>query len=263
MKAYGIIFKEKGKEYKFKSDKKYYINDIVIVETERGLQLGTVKRIFDKKCNNLKNIKRKASKSDLNQHKKNLKDSSEALEKSKELAKKLDLNMKFIDASFTFDRNQLLLLFTAESRVDFRTLAKELASIYKTRIELRQIGIRDKAKEVSGIGQCGRKLCCASFLTNLESVSISMVKNQNLALNPNKINGQCGRLLCCLNYEDDMYTTCREGLPNVGDKIDTEKGEATVTFVDILNRTYTALTKNEEKITIKLENECDKCENRN
>lgn len=260
---YIIIFKENGKQYKFTSENKYAVEDIVVVETEKGLQIGKIVKIAKSgKNNNFKKIKRKANKKDIIQHRKNIKDSLNALENAKNLAKELDLKMNFIEASFTFDRSQLLISFTAESRVDFRKLAKELASIYKTRIELRQIGIRDKAKEISGIGQCGRKLCCSTFLNNLESVSISMVKNQNLALNPNKINGQCGRLLCCLTYEDNMYFNCRKNLPSVGDKVDTEKGEAIVNFVDILNRKYTAITNNDEKVEVVLENECDKCEKR-
>ena len=254
MKTYGVIFKENGKEYKFSSKELFDNGTKVIVDTERGQQLGTIKNSYEKEnTKNLKKIKRIAGKEDIEKYKKNNKDALIALKKAQDLADKYNLEMKFIDASYNFDRTQLLLIFTADTRVDFRVLAKELASLYKTRIELRQIGVRDKAREISGIGQCGRKLCCASFLKNLESVSISMVKNQNLALNPNKINGQCGRLLCCLNYEDCLYTECRKGLPNVGDEIETEIGKAKVTFVDVLNRTFTAENENEEKITINLE----------
>lgn len=261
MKVYEIEFKQKEKECNFYSNNDYENGDIVVLDTEKGLKLGKViKKITAYKNENLREILRKATKKDINDYKKNIKDSKIAIKKATEIANKLNLNMKFVEANFTLEKDQLLLTFTADSRVDFRILAKELASLYKTRIELRQIGIRDKARKISGVGQCGRQLCCSSFLNDLESVSISMVKNQNLSLNPNKINGQCGRLLCCLTYEDDNYTICKKGLPKIGDKVKTEKGEAKVTFVDILNRKYSAITENGEKMTIELEKLCDKCE---
>ena len=144
--------------------------------------------------------------------------------------------MKFLSSTYTFDRKQLLFQFTADERVDFRELTKKLASLYKTRIELRQIGARDKACSVGGIGQCGRNLCCSSFLKTLESVTMNMAKNQNLALNPTKINGVCGRLLCCLAYEDANYFESRKGIPNVGSKVKYDEIEGKVVFVDILNR---------------------------
>ena len=155
--------------------------------------------------------------------------------------------MKFIDSSFTFDRRQLLFNFYADERIDFRELAKRLASVYKTRIELRQIGARDKAEQIGGIGVCGRLLCCTSNLKKLESVSMNMAKNQNLALNPSKINGCCGRLLCCLSYEDDEYVKCSKGMPSLGSKIQTENGEGQVINVDILNRKYKVMIGNEIK----------------
>ena len=141
-------------------------------------------------------------------------------------------------SEFTLDRSQLIFKFISENRIDFRTLVKQLASIYKTRIELRQVGVRDKAKEVGGIGACGCKLCCARFLHDLESVSINMAKNQNIALNPNKINGVCGRLLCCLKYEDECYRACRKCLPKVGDIVKTEKGMGQVISLNILKKSY-------------------------
>ena len=155
--------------------------------------------------------------------------------------------MNFIDAEFTFDRQQLLLNFYADERVDFRELAKKLAGIYRTRIELRQVGARDKAEQIGGVGPCGRELCCSSFLNHLESVSMNMAKNQNLALNPSKINGCCGRLLCCLAYEDEEYQKCQVGMPNIGQKINTTFGEGVVTSVDILNRKYKVFINNEYK----------------
>ncbi len=146
--------------------------------------------------------------------------------------------MTVVDCRYTFDRNQLLFRFLSDSRIDFRDLARELASIYKTRIELRQIGARDKAREVGGCGQCGRSLCCAGFLKDLDTVSINMAKNQGIALNPTKINGVCGRLMCCLKYENDNYVECGKCLPKVGSTVDTDSGKGKVISVDILNKTY-------------------------
>ena len=147
--------------------------------------------------------------------------------------------MKLQDAYYTHDRQQLIFKFTSENRVDFRDLAKDLASIYHTRIELRQIGVRDKAKKISGLGLCGQKLCCSRFLDDFSSVSIQMAKDQNIALNPTKINGLCGRLLCCLKYEEECYKECRKGLPNVGKTVTTSSGrEGKVVSVDVLKRKY-------------------------
>ncbi len=160
--------------------------------------------------------------------------------------------MKLLDASYTLDRNQLLFNFVSDERIDFRELLKQLAAIYKTRIELRQVGVRDKAKEISGLGPCGRKLCCSNFLNDLDSVGIAQVKNQNLALNPNKINGLCGRLLCCLKYEDDLYTEYRKNLPEVGDIIKNNDEEGTVISIDIPNRKYVYVTETGNKVEVKV-----------
>ena len=155
------------------------------------------------------------------------------------MANKHKLKISVIDAAYSFDRDQLLFHFVADSRVDFRELARALASKYRTRIELRQIGVRDKAKQIGGIGSCGQKLCCNRFLKEFESVSINMAKNQNIALNPTKINGSCGRLLCCLKYENDTYSVNKRDLPKLGKKIKVKEGEGTVVSLDVLNRTYT------------------------
>ena len=243
-KIVGVIFKENGKIYYFdKNNVDIEEEKDVIVETEKGLEYATV---VVENCNEeyysedseLSKVIRVANSKDKNIYKKNKKDSEKALIKATELAQKLDLKMTFVDSNFNFERSQLMLYFVSENRVDFRELAKQLASIYKTRIELRQIGIRDKAKEVSGLGQCGRELCCATFLNNMDSVSISMAKNQNLALNPSKINGSCGRLLCCLTYEDELYKQNRVDMPEVGDTVKTNFGEGNVIFIDIPNRKY-------------------------
>lgn len=212
----------------------------VIVETDKGLEFGTVKDIpfEDNKKIKLPKVIRVASKDDYLKNKKNLKDASFALKKCKELVSDLGLNMTVVDCRYTFDRNQLLFRFLSDSRIDFRDLARELASIYKTRIELRQIGARDKAREVGGCGQCGRSLCCAEFLRDLDTVSINMAKNQGIALNPTKINGACGRLMCCLKYENENYVECGKCLPKVGSMVDTDGGKGKVISVDILNKTF-------------------------
>ena len=186
----------------------------------------------------MKNIVRVATDEDYDQYLKNLAESEKCVTKAREFVKELDLDMNILDASYTLDKKQLLFNFIADERVDFRELAKKLASIYKTRIELRQIGARDKARNISGLGLCGRKLCCSSFLSHIDSVTMNMAKNQGLALNPSKINGLCGRLLCCLTYEDEEYVRCQDGLPSVGQtvKVDNDKGK--VISVDILKRKY-------------------------
>ena len=253
----GVNFKENGKIYFFKAnDISVNDGDYVIVETDKGLQFGKVIVSNIKSTENtedMKNIIRVATKEDINTYESNKKDAQQALLQGKKIAKKLNLKMNIIEANYTFDRKQLMFLFLSDGRVDFREMAKELAYIYKTRIELRQIGVRDKAREVSGIGSCGRALCCSSFLKNsMESVSINMAKNQNLALNPSKINGQCGRLLCCLNYEDEVYSEYRKGMPNIGDEVKTDKGTGTVTSIDVLKKKYTVDIENEGRIEVSI-----------
>ncbi len=243
-KVANISFKEKGKTYLFDINELQVKNNLtVIVETERGLQFGTIvgdveELNSDKIKTPLKKIIRIATKKDYDQNKKNNQDAKAALEKCRQLVEEQKLNMQIIDASYTFDKDQLVFRFLADNRVDFRTLAKELASIYRTRIELRQIGVRDKAKEIGGIGPCGRTFCCSKFLKEFESVSINMAKHQGIALNPSKINGVCGRLLCCLKYEDECYKECGKCVPNVGKKVSTPKGEGRVVSVDILKKKY-------------------------
>jgi cell fate regulator YaaT (PSP1 superfamily) len=255
----GICFNDKGRIYYFSPSALSLEKDMnVIVETERGMQYGKIV-ISNKKVKKdnlnlpLKRIVRIATKDDDATQKNNLEDNLKALKECNKLVKKHNLNMKLIDASFTFDRKQLLFHFIADNRIDFRELAKELAAIYKTRIELRQIGVRDKAKEVGGLGPCGRLLCCSRFLYNFDTVSINMAKNQNIALNPNKINGSCGRLLCCLTYENDLYIEAKKDLPQIGQKIETANGEGQVISVDILGNSYKVQLSNEEIITIKKE----------
>lgn len=252
MKLVGIEFKKNGKIYIFNSNNnELNVGDFVIVDTERGQQYGKVSVINIKEDNQKhSNVIRVASNKDEKQNKKNITDAKSALLKAEELVNNLQLDMKLIDSFYTFDRKQLVFQFLSDNRVDFRELAKQLAAIYKTRIELRQVGVRDKAKEISGIGQCGRKICCSSFLNDLDSVGIAQVKNQNLSLNPSKINGLCGRLLCCLKYEDNIYTELRKGLPEVGDKVKYNGEEGTVISLDIPRRKYIMVTEDSNKVEV-------------
>lgn len=240
----GISFKEKGRLYYFlPNNLNLKKNLTVIVQTEKGLQFGKIEtdivNFDENKINTpLKKVLRVASKQDYDQHRNNIQNAKEALKRCRQIVEKKELKMQIIDATYTFDRDQLIFRFLADNRIDFRDLAKELASIYKTRIELRQIGVRDKAKEVGGCGMCGRPFCCSRFLSDFAAVSINMAKNQNLALNPNNINGACGRLLCCLNYENECYKECHKDLPEVGQSVNTTKGEGKVISVNVLDRTY-------------------------
>ena len=246
MRVVGVKLSDNSKIYYFdSSDVNTKTDDTVIVETEKGLQYGVVVREIDEseisKDISYKKVIRLTTKNDYKKYQSNLRDAEKALVKCNELAIKYGLDMRIIDATYTFDREQLIFRFLADDRVDFRQLAKDLGAIYRTRIELRQVGIRDKAKEIGGFGPCGRKLCCNNFLTEFDSVSINMAKNQNLSLNPTKINGVCGRLLCCLKYENDNYTEYKKGLPDVGNKVKIDEGEGKVISVDVFKRKYKVL----------------------
>lgn len=244
-KVVGISFDHNKQIYYFNPNNLDLKRNVtVIVKTERGLQFGKVElpnfEMPNKNINSmLKPVIRISTKKDYIQYQKNLKDSKIALEKCRELISKYSLNMQVIDSSYTLDKSQLLFRFVSENRIDFRKLAKDLAIRYKTRIELRQIGVRDKAKEIGGCGLCGKQLCCSRFGSNFTSVSINMAKNQNISLNPNKINGVCGRLLCCLKYEDNFYKECRKNLPKINQIVNTENGSGKVISLDIINKKYT------------------------
>lgn len=242
-------------EYYYVKDIEVKKEDFVIVENNGinryGQVVTDIHPLDSKKLNkDLGNIVKVANKKDYNKNLDNLKQASFALKKCRQLVKKYNLQMNILDAVYTFNQEQLVFTFYADTRIDFRDLAKELASIYKTRIELYQIGVRDKAKKIGGIGLCGQKLCCSRFIDEFDSVSISMAKNQNISLNPTKINGVCGRLLCCLKYEDDCYKECRKTLPQVGQTIETEHGTGKVISLDVLKRTYKIETKDKGIIEI-------------
>lgn len=256
IKVVGVKFLSGGRVYYF-SPGKHEIkeNDFIIVETERGLQYAqAVTNICEMEEKNvflpLKDVIRKATKEDAKTYEKNIKDAAKALEYAKKVVLDENIDMKLYEADYTFDRKKLNFKFIADDRVDFRDLAKALASKYKTRIELRQIGVRDKAKEIGGLGPCGRPLCCNQFLSNFDSVSINMAKNQGIALNPNKINGSCGRLLCCLGYEDNVYLEYKKGLPKVGETITVDGKKAKVYEINILKRSYKAKTEDEEDLEV-------------
>lgn len=243
--VYGITLKSEGKVYYFNGENLDISNDsYVVVGTEKGIQLGKVAYKIEslEKINipieEMKKVIRVSTDEDYNTYLKNLADAEKCLVKAKKVVKDLNLNMNLLDASYTLDRKQLLFNFIADERIDFRELAKKLASLYKTRIELRQIGARDKARTINGVGHCGRTLCCSTFLNHIDSVTMNMAKNQNIALNPSKINGLCGRLLCCLTYEDEEYVRCGNGMPNVGQTVKVDDVKGKVVSVDILNRKY-------------------------
>ncbi|MBR3784852.1 MAG: stage 0 sporulation family protein [Firmicutes bacterium] len=240
VKVAGVRFKSAGKVYFFDPGEfQVEINDPVIVETARGLEFGTVTMgITDIKEGDvvqpLKKIVRMATDEDIRRHNENEKKKAKAMAQCQEKVDKHGLEMKLIDVEYTFDNNKIIFYFTADGRVDFRELVKDLASVFKMRIELRQIGVRDEAKMLGGIGSCGRSLCCNSWLADFEPVSIKMAKVQNLSLNPTKISGICGRLMCCLKYENDVYMELRKGMPDNGEKVKTKDGMGKVVDTNIL-----------------------------
>lgn len=233
-KVVGIRFKPVGKIYYFNPEDVTLVSgDGVIVETTRGVEYGTVviadKEIDEQEFNMpIKSILRKATEQDLVVAEENKKKAQEAFPICLEKIAANNLEMNLVDVEYTFDRSKVLFYFTADGRVDFRQLVKDLAAVFRTRIELRQIGVRDEAKLLGGLGICGRPLCCSQFLGDFEPVSIKMAKEQSLSLNPTKISGTCGRLMCCLKYEQDAYEELLDKTPNVGALVDTPAGRGTV-----------------------------------
>lgn len=238
----GVRFKKAGKIYYFSpGEMDIQKDEYVIVETARGVEFGKavigVKEVDDQDVVlPLKDVLRIATDKDKLIVKENKVESAKAFEVCHEKISKHDLEMKLVDVEYTFDRNKVLFYFTADGRIDFRELVKDLASVFRTRIELRQIGVRDEAKMLGGIGPCGRMLCCSTFLGDFEPVSIKMAKDQNLSLNPTKISGLCGRLMCCLKYENDMYESAKKALPDMYKKIDTSYGRGKVVGLNMLER---------------------------
>lgn len=229
-------------------------NLTVIVNSDKGLQFGKVINIIEDTSSfegvDLYDVVRITNKKDYLHHLENKKMEEVALKKCREMVSNTELNMSIIDAYYNFDRSQLLFRFIADERVDFRQLAKDLGAIFHSRIELRQIGIRDKAKEVGGLGPCGRLLCCTSFLKNFDSITINMAKNQNVSLNPTKINGVCGRLLCCLRYENDYYASIKKVMPKLGATIDHKDKKGKVISLDFLKKKYVIELESKEKVEV-------------
>lgn len=253
----GVRFRNAGKIYYFDpAGRDIHAGDCVIVETARGIEygyvvLGTRAVKEDKVVQPLKAVIRMATKEDEHVERKNHDKEKEAFRICKEKIRKHGLQMKLIDAEYTFDNNKVLFYFTADGRIDFRDLVKDLASVFKTRIELRQVGVRDETKILGGVGICGRTLCCNSYLSEFIPVSIKMAKEQNLSLNPTKISGVCGRLMCCLKNEEETYEELNSKLPNVGDYVTTDDGlKGEVHSVSVLRQLVkvVVVTKDEKEI---------------
>lgn len=243
IKVVGVRFKKTGKIYYFDPAGIYLrTGDHVIVETARGVEYGWVaikpKKIDDSEIvGALKPVLRIATEADEKKAEENKEKEKKAFDVCLEKIAKHELKMKLVDVEYTFDGNKILFYFTADGRVDFRELVKDLASVYRTRIELRQIGVRDETKALGGYGICGREFCCHSFQSEFVPVSIRMAKDQNLSLNPTKISGSCGRLMCCIKYEEDAYLDLSKNLPHPGDEATTEDGyHAVVDSVNILKQ---------------------------
>ena len=257
IKVIGVRFRNAGKIYYFDpAGREIHTGDHVIVETARGIEygyvvLGSREVPDDKVVQPLKSVIRMATREDEDVELKNHEKEREAFRICKEKIRKHGLQMKLIDAEYTFDNNKVLFYFTADGRIDFRELVKDLASVFKTRIELRQVGVRDETKIVGGIGICGRPLCCHSYLSEFIPVSIKMAKEQNLSLNPTKISGVCGRLMCCLKNEEETYEYLNSKLPNVGDYVTTDDGlKGEVHSVSVLRQLVKVIviTKDEKEI---------------
>lgn len=253
IKVIGVRFKEGGKVYFF-DPAEFDISkgDYVIVDTARGLECGLVVQGVhteseEKIVKPLKAVSRIATKQDIEKMNQNRRDEKKAFDICLEKIAKHKLEMKLIDVEYTFDRSKALFYFTADGRVDFRELVKELAQVFRTRIELRQIGVRDESKMMGGIGVCGQPFCCSRFLSDFTPVSIKMAKEQGLSLNPTKISGSCGRLMCCLSYEQNVYEYLNSITPGVGSLVDTDDGTGIVSEVSLLSgKLKVRLDKNKE-----------------
>ena len=260
----GVRFKPVHKVYYFKpAGENLSVGDQVVAETIRGIQIGEVvidsKEIDESELDSpLKDIKRRATQKDLRKAEKNEEEADEAFDICLDKIDEHGLPMNLVGSEYTLDKGKLLFYFTADGRVDFRELVKDLAAIFKTRIELRQIGVRDEAKMLGGIGPCGRELCCKTFLCDFDPISINLAKEQDLALNPNKISGICGRLMCCLKYEVQNYRNAKEEMPNIGQEVETDYGQGEVTDLNIVKRTLKVDVSDEqdeeEELEIKAKN---------
>lgn len=240
IKLASVKFKSAGKIYYFSTNLKLKKDDRVVVETARGLELGEIsqelKDISEFNLDTeLKKIVRKATKKDIENYQKNVKDAKQALVTCKEIVSRYDVNMQLTNCEYTLDKAIVIFMYTSDDRVDFRELLKELAVVFKCRIELRQIGPRDKAKVIGGIGTCGLPLCCSTLLGEFNGVSINMAKNQMLAINIEKISGACGRLMCCLKYEDEIYSLEKERFPKIGSHVKYQDKDVKVIGLNVIN----------------------------
>lgn len=236
-------------------DENINIGDSVIIKVNKEIYLGEVIKTEENlKIEETGSLIRLATKEDIIYYQETKQEEKKIIHTIREISKKFKLNIKIINVFYTFDKKQLVIYFLSSTRVDFRSFAKSLAGTYKTRIELRQIGVRDEAKKVGGIGCCGQVICCNRFLNTMDSVSIGMAKNQNMSLNPNSINGICGRLLCCLKYENETYVCQKKKLPKMGEILK----EGKVVSIDVLNMSYTVQSKNGEQIKVDVKHECCK-----
>ncbi len=253
----GVRFRKPGKVYFF--DPGYIrlkVKDKVVVETSMGEDIGEVviarRQMLEEKITvPLKKVIRLANKKDLKKLEENKEKEKKAFKTCKEKIKKHNLEMNLVDVEYKFDNSKIIFYFTADGRIDFRELVKDLAAIYKTRIELRQIGVRDEVKKIGGNGVCGRELCCCTFLNNFDIVSIKMAKEQCTSLNPSKISGNCGRLMCCLKFEQDVYEEKLKRLPKVGSTVKTPDGEGTVSGVEVLKEALKVQFKKDDITTYK------------
>jgi len=257
-KVIGVRFKRVGKVYYFlPGDLKFDEGDHAIVETSRGIEYGEVviaeKEVSEKDIvAPLKTVVRRATPKDEKRVEDNKRKETEALETCQKKIEKHGLDMKLVDVEYTFDNSKIIFYFTADGRVDFRDLVKDLAGVFKTRIELRQIGVRDEAKMLGGLGPCGRPCCCSCFLGDFSPVSIKMAKEQNLSLSPTKISGLCGRLMCCLNYEQAHYVQTRKRMPKPGSVVSSPEGEGIVLENNAVTETVRVkITLPDESIDIK------------
>ena len=244
----GIKFKEAGKLYYFAPNGlSFEKGEGAIVETARGVEYGFVavanKDVPEEEIKGeLKPVVRKATAEDTAQYQENLNKRHDSIRTAQEMANRRKLDMKFVDAEFTFDNSKVLFYFTSDNRIDFRELVKEMAATFHMRIELRQIGIRDECKMKGGLGPCGRVCCCNDYMNDFERVSIKMAKHQGLSLNPGKISGLCGRLMCCLKFEDEYYADTLKFMPKVNSEVDTPKGRGVVVSIDVLRQTVVVKT---------------------
>ncbi len=261
-----VRFKKAGKLYYFDpAGNDVNVGNSVIVETSRGIEFGRVsskKKVSAEELHSeLKPVIRVANEKDSNTWQQNQKDANLAKDECLQIILKHQLEMELVEAEYTFDKSKIIFYFTADGRVDFRELVKELASVFRTRIEMRQIGVRDEAKLIDSLGQCGRKTCCSTWLGDFAPVSIKMAKEQNLSLNPTKISGACGKLSCCLNYEYDHYQKANKKMPNREEVVNAPCGQALIMNTNVLKEEVTVRkikTFNEEKGYYELEDEYQK-----